>query len=81
MLTKSKLLTLPAENNRRLVDLLWSSETKADAPEPAPEPPAPRKLRQSELPGVDMLRSIPRPKPPSAPGMQSRRFNGSWWHY
>ena len=29
MLTKSKLLTLLAENNRRLVDLLWSSETKA----------------------------------------------------
>ena len=41
MLTKSKLLTLLAENNRRLVDLLWSSETKADAPEPRPSRPHP----------------------------------------
>lgn len=83
MLTKSNLLALLAENNRKLVDLLWGSETKADAPEPAPEPPAPRKLRQSELrvDMNDMLRSIPRPKPPRAPGMQSRRFNGLWWHY
>ena len=81
MLTKNKLLTLLAENNRMLVDLLWGSE--AAALEPAPEPPAPRKLRPCEQPGIDMntlLRSCEKSKPPRAPGTQILRFNGIW-HY
>lgn len=83
MLTKSELLALLAENNRKLVELLWRSEPKADKPEP-PEPSEPRKLRQSEMPGISMnelARRIPKPRPPSAPGQQTRRHNGAWWHY
>jgi hypothetical protein len=25
--------------------------------------------------------SAEKPKPPRRPGMQSRRFNGYWWHH
>ena len=28
----------------------------------------------------DMLRSIPKPKPPRRPGTQIERWNGLWWH-
>jgi hypothetical protein len=44
-----------------------------------------RELKPVQPSGVcmnDLLRSIPKPKPPRAPGMQStQRWNGYYWHY
>ncbi len=80
MRTTDELIKLVVE---RLVRLLFEHESKPDTPEPRaprPEPPEPRKLRQSEQPGLDMndlIRSIPKPRPPRAPGMQSRRCAGA----
>jgi hypothetical protein len=56
-----------------LVRLLQDYRPKAKAPEPAPDELEPRALRQSERAGVDMndmLRSIPKPKPPRKPSWE-----------
>jgi hypothetical protein len=59
-----------------LVKVLRPQQHKNDAPEPRPsrpEPPAPRKLRQSERPGISMnelARSVPKPKPPRRPSWE-----------
>lgn len=69
MRSKAELLRYLFERERALVEFLFEREDKAAASEPTPEP-EPRKLRQSERPGVDMndmLRSIPKPKPPRRP--------------
>jgi hypothetical protein len=64
------------------VDVLLTSDRKADTPAVLEF----GSLRQSEMPGIDMndLRrhcDAHRARPPRAPGMQSRRYNGFWWHF
>jgi hypothetical protein len=84
--TRSEFAKFIVAHERRLIEALYEG-FKPDAPElrpSRPEPPEPRKLRQSEQAGVDMndlIRGIPKPRPPRAPGTQTRRFNGYWWHY
>ena len=70
-------------------------EEKAPATEPEPpEPslgPEPKeyyarmrwKALKDERAGKTTIMRNPhvQPKPPRAPGMQSARFNGYWWHY
>lgn len=87
MWTRSEFAKFIIEHERRLITALYEG-FKPDAPEPppAPEPPEPKQLRQSERPGITMNElarraSAARPKPPSRPGQQQRRFNGSWWYY
>ena len=67
----------------RLVPLIIEYARKDEAPasRPSPPEPEPRKLRQSERPGIsmnDLARTVPKPRPPRAPDMQQRRFNGLW---
>lgn len=86
MWTRSELIALITTRDT-LVKLIANREREAAAkpePPPVPEPGEPRKLRQSEQPGISMnslARTVQRPRPPRAPGQQSRRFNGLWWHY
>jgi hypothetical protein len=74
-IASEELLALITTFNQRLTKLLAQREVKASTPAP-PEIESPAK------PGVismgDLIRSIPKKKPPRAPGMQVRRFNGSW---
>ena len=57
-----------------LLDIFQASERKDVSPEPPSRPePEPRQLRQSEQPGInmnDMLRSIPKPRPPRKPSWE-----------
>ena len=55
MLTAAKLVKFLADREKQMREFLQSHVVDD---EPAPEPPAsePRKLRQSEQPGVDMAR-------------------------
>jgi hypothetical protein len=83
MWTRSELIAL-INTRDMLIKLITNRERAAvTEPSPAPEPP-PRKLRQSEQPGISMnelARSVSRQRPPRAPGQQRRRFNGLWWYY
>jgi hypothetical protein len=88
MWTRSEFAKFIIEHERRLIKAPYEHGFSSDAPEPRPSrpEPEPRQLRQSEQPGISMnelARSIPRPRPPRAPGRQSisPRFNGLWWHY
>jgi hypothetical protein len=55
MWTRSEFAKFIIEHERRLIKALYEG-FKPDAPEPPPSrpEPEPRKLRQSERPGVDM---------------------------
>ena len=69
MKTKEALIKIIVD---RLVRLLLERETKASVPEPLPAP-EPRKLRQSERPGISMnelARCVPKPCPPRRPSSQ-----------
>jgi hypothetical protein len=84
MWTRSEFAKFIIEHERRLIKALYEG-FKPDAPEPPSRPePEPRQLQQSEQPGISMnsiARSIPKLRPPRAPGRQSRRWNGYYWHY
>jgi hypothetical protein len=84
MWSRLEFIKFIAEHERRLITALYEG-FKPDAPEPPARPePEPRKLRQSEQPGIDMndmLRSCPRPRPPRRPGQQSKRSNGYWSYW
>jgi hypothetical protein len=86
MWSRSEFAKFIIEHERKLIRALYEGfkpDAASEAPA-APEPPGPRKLRQSELPGIDMnsiAREFPRPRRPRAPGTQRRRYNGYWWHY
>jgi hypothetical protein len=52
-----------------------------------PEPGTQEWYRQLPPPKADqgismnsIARSVPRPRPPRAPGQQSKSYNGLWWH-
>jgi hypothetical protein len=74
MWTRSEFAKFIIEHERRLIKALYEHGFSSDAPEPPPAPePEPRKLRQSEQPGIDMndmLRSIPKPRPPRKPSWE-----------
>ena len=63
----------------QLLDLLWRDEAKASAPEPEPEPEA--QPRSKSISMNEIARSIPKPRPPRAPGQQRLRSNGIWSYY
>lgn len=70
MKTTDALIRIVVDRLVRL--LLQEREPKTDAPEPALEP-EPRKLRQSERPGISMnelARSVPKRCPPRKPSWE-----------
>ena len=73
MWTRLEFAKFIIEHERRLIKALYEGFS-SDAPEPPPATePEPRKLRQSEQPGIDMndmLRSIPKPRPPRKPSWE-----------
>jgi hypothetical protein len=95
-LTKADLIQFIIDLKRNVDALASSvTATPSPEPAPEPEPtPKPKHLPGSMQwftqlapprtgDGVTMnelARSIPRARPPRAPGRQSRRFNG-FWHY
>ena len=56
-------------------------EVKAGRIKPETAPALERTLRD-EAAGKCVVMRNPgiKPRPPRAPGMQSRRYNGMWWH-
>ena len=100
MWSRTALVKLFVEHERRLLQLLLNFEPQADAPEPEPEPEPAPKPKSKHPPGSmewylalppgrkggglsmnEMARGAPKLRPPRRPGMQSRRYNGLWWHY
>jgi hypothetical protein len=82
-----KLIRLLGAHERK-VDVSTPDELPVEtAPRPKFKPGSQEWYKSLPAPrteGVSMnsiARSVPRPQPPRAPGRQSRRFNGSWWHY
>jgi hypothetical protein len=77
--TRDEIIKLAVE---RLLDLFQAFEERPSNPRrPEPEPPEPQSRREQSISMNEIARSIPKPRPPRAPGLQTRRFNGSWWHY
>jgi hypothetical protein len=83
MWTKAELFSLIAGRERK------ADASAKSAPRGKPAPgsqewfkslPPPRKdgISMNE---IARAASAEKPKPPRRPGMQSRRFNGYWWHH